>query len=206
MPVVFEPTDVLHLNRYGKFTTWRYPGFIISASNAITISADDTNKWTEPLGKTPHATDYLELRPHMGIEKWGCVVERFNWGYTSVPDLVYYEIWNYGRVVPSLTEGFHCCGKIGLANQDNRSTHPVAGEKLELKVWNCSGDAPRDVWVEFSAWLYWFPLDNLPVLFEISDISLMQEMNQKHQAVVNELIKLRSAIEAKPEFLAALGR
>jgi len=198
MPVVFEPTDAFHLDRYGYFTTWRYPGFMISAANAITITSKETDNWTLPLGVTPHAKNSLPLRPYRGIEEWGAVVERFSWGQTSAPDLVYYEIWTYGKVIPSFTEGYQCGAKIGATNIDDNRSHPVAAEKLELRVWNCSQPYPRNVWVEFAVWLYRFPMENLQTLLEISNISLMQEMNQKHQAVINELVKLREAIEGKP--------
>jgi len=202
MPVVFEPTDVLHLDRYGQFRMWRYPGFMIPADKAVSITADDTNKWTEPFRGAPyHAKDHFPIRPHLGIEQWGAIIERFNWGQTSVPDMVYYELYTFGKVLPVLIEGYYCGTKIGMADIENRSTHPVAAEKLELRFWNCSADAPRNVWIEVAVWLYWFPMENLPILLEISDISLMQEMNQRHSAVLNELIKLRQLVERSPELL-----
>lgn len=198
MPVVFEPTDILYLNCYGKFTRWRYPGFVIPAANAVSITTTETNKWTEPFkGPTCYAADFFPVRPHLGIEKWGVIVEGFHWGATSTPDLVYYEIYAYGKVLPLLYEGFYCCGKIGYGDLENPSTHPTAAQKIELRFWNCSSPYPRNVWAEFACWLYWFPMENLQALLDIADITIAQEMNRRHLSILVELTRLRMLTENK---------
>jgi len=126
MPVVFRPADVLELNKYGIFTKWRLPGVEIPASEAVSITAEQTNTWRDPFqGADPYYDLEFPIRQWRGIDKWGIIIERFNWGRTSRPDKVYYEIWNYGKLVmPQEQEGFHCCGKIGSSDIDNRCVPP----------------------------------------------------------------------------------
>jgi len=126
MPVVFRPADVLELNKYGIFTKWRLPGVEIPASAAVSITAAQTNTWRDPFeGEDPYYDLEFPIREWRGIDKWGIIIERFNWGKTSRPDKVYYEIWNYGKLVmPQEQEGFHCCGKIGTSDEDNRCVPP----------------------------------------------------------------------------------
>lgn len=195
MPVSFEVPDIIELNKYGWFTKWRMPGITIPASAAVSISADDTGSWLNPFTRVaPYVAGDFSLRGHRGIDKWGLIIERFNWGETSRPDKVYYEIWNYGVLVkPQEQEGFHCCGKIGFADVDNRSTHPTAVEKLVLKLWNCSSPA-EDVWVEFAIWYYLFPLDNLEKIAalnaDLNTVKMVESLNRVEEKLDTLAAKL----------------
>ena len=190
MPVVFRPADVLELNKYGIFTKWRLPGVEIPASAAVSITAAQTNTWRDPFqGEDPYYDLEFPIRQWRGIDKWGMLIERFNWGKTSRPDKVYYEIWNYGKLImPQEQESFHCCGVIGTSDEDNRSTHPAAAEKLKLKLWNCS-DPPEDVYIEFTMWYYVFPLEHLDEVMAMSYESFFGMLHDDLNAILSELRK-----------------
>lgn len=183
MPVTFRPEDVLELNRWGIFTKWRPPGMTIPAAQAITITAGETSSWTAP---------YTVIAPAInGVfpiqAGWGAIIERFNWGHTSKPDKVFYEIHNYGRLIsPQEQEGYHCGGPVGYADEDNRSTHPAATEKLELKLWNISSP-PEDVWIEFATWYYTFPLIHLDKILAMSFNSLFGVIGDRLDVIAAQL-------------------
>lgn len=208
MPVVFRPSDVLILNKYGTFTTFHLPGQTILAASAVSL-ADIIAKTASPrglpfqgpYGPAPAATHVVPLEPG-----YASIIERFNWGETSSPDKVYYEIHNWGKIVaPLQQEGFHCGGSIGEANRDNRSTHPTASERLELRVWNCTGDlAPtEDVWYEFAVWYYIFELIYLPEILSLSYDALFDRQNKLLEGILHQLVELNTLLQQGAPLLAS---
>lgn len=202
MPVTFRPEDVLSLNRWGTFTTFHLPGQTIAAGSAISL-ADIVAKtlsarglpFQKPYGVNPAAIHEIPLEPG-----YACIIERFNFGDTSRPDKVYYEIHNWGRVVtPQAQEGWHCGGTIGEANIDNRSTHPSAAERLELRVWNCTADAgAEDVWYEFAAWFYIFELVHLPEILSLSFDALFDRQNEVLERICQQLKEMNEYLKRLP--------
>lgn len=198
MPVTFRPSDVLSLNRYGTFTKFRLPGQTILAASAVnlaTIAAATADDRGVPFQKPFDPT--LANIHTVGIPSgWAVIIERFNWGGTSRPDEVYYEIHNWGATVsPQAQEGFHCGGPIGQADVDNRSTHPSASERLDLKVWNCTGGAPVDVWYEFAVWYYMFDLKYLGEITALSFDALFDRQNEKLEEIVRQLKEMNQLLK-----------
>lgn len=202
MPVTFRPSDVLSLNRWGTFTKFRLPGQTILAGKAVslndiiakTLSARGL-PFQKPYGVAPAAAHEIPLEPG-----YACIIERFNWGDTSAPDKVYYEIHNWGRVVvPQMQEGFHCGGSIGRADTDNRSTHPTASEHLELKMWNCTLDVgAEDVYYEFAVWFYVFELVYLPEILSLSFDALFDRQNEVLEAICQQLKEMNEHLRRIP--------
>lgn len=201
-PVTFRPSDILTLNMYGTFTKFRLPGQTILAASAVSLT-DIINKtvsarglpFQKPYGVAPAATHEIPLDPG-----YACIIERFNWGDTSAPDKVYYEIHNWGKVVvPQMQEGFHCGGSIGRADTDNRSTHPTASEHLELKIWNCTADlaVPEDVYYEFAVWYYLFELVYLPEIMSLSFDALFDRQNDMLEAIYRQLESINLALRER---------
>lgn len=190
MPVSFRPSEALALDKYGIFTKWRHPGFTIPAANAVSITAQNTGKYRAPHTVHPAYVTYDWDIP----SQWGLIVERFNWGETSIPDKLYYEIWNWGVFLrPQEQEGYHCGGKVGYADRDNRSTHPAASKKLQVRFWNCSSPA-EDIWVEFCMWYYTFPLANLDKILDMSFESLFDMLFDKLDKLNANIEKLTDVV------------
>jgi len=142
MPVTFSVGEVLELIKYGKFTLLGLYG---------EIPAEDATPITSiPMTKPPAVEAVYHIKPG-----WLVVTERYNWGETSRPNKVYYEIWNDPGPLEVISEnqGFYCGGKIRESNIDNRSTHILSGGKVHIKLWNCS-DPPEDVVYSFTVWYY----------------------------------------------------
>jgi len=168
MPVTFRPSEVLELAKYGYFTQQRVWGQSIALAKAVSIAASDIY---DPEGVPRPYTKAAPAGEHIiNIKKgWGMIIELFDWGDTSRPDKVYYEIWHEGPlVIPQAVEGFHCGAFIGEANLENVSTHPVMANRLILKVWNATGASPEDVWYEFRTAYYTF---NRRFYYEVYNLS-----------------------------------
>jgi len=162
MPIDFAPQECFELLRYGKFTLLHISGEI-PASESTDITERPMPRGSE------------SVRAHYPLmEDWGMLTERFNWGGTSRPDKVYYELWSKGMpeelevaspVYGELTD-FYCGAKIRDSNVENRSTHIVASESVDVKLWNCS-DPAEDVDWDFTVWYYMYHLDYFDEVLEI---------------------------------------
>ena len=109
MPIEFSVGEALKLLQYGKFTLLSIHGEI-AAKDAVTI--DKT-----PFTANPPTVDAVyDIR-----DDWYVLTERFNWGDTSRPNKVYYELWNDpGELeLPEWNVGFYCGSKIRESNIDN---------------------------------------------------------------------------------------
>lgn len=173
------------------------PGGSIPAAKNIAISdiiaASET--FAHECNLTPHATLTLPVP-----KNWGMVIERFNWGETSRPNKLYYEIWNWGTVIsPQQQEGFHCGSMILDANLDNRSTHPVASNKCEVRLWNCSSPAV-DVWYEVAIWFYKFPMVHLDKIMAMSLYELLGDIDSKFDTLASKLDTLNERLRV-PELV-----
>jgi len=156
MPVDFTPSEVLEYLRFGKFTVLTLSGEI-PASEAVEIT------------QTPMPVSSASVNAQYGVRVgWAVLTERYDWGDTSRPDQVYYELWNTGvpeglkpkKKVARFLSGYYIGGKIKAADRDNRCTHITASETVTVKLWNCS-DPPKDVWYELAVWFYTFPQEYL---------------------------------------------
>ena len=142
MPIEFGVGEAIELLRYGKFTLLSLAG-TIPAAEAVEITET-------PSVKPPAVEAVYHIIPH-----WLVVTERFNWGETSRPDKVYYELWQYGKIIPTAyEEGFYCGSMIRGSNVDNVCTHIFAAERIHVKLWNATGLSPADVYYDFTVWYY----------------------------------------------------
>jgi len=153
MPIDFTPGECLELLKYGKFTLLHISG---------EISSEDAG----PITQQPMPRGSEDVKAHYPLlEEWAMLTERFNWGGTSRPNKVYYELWSEGLPEDLETEikhdvadklsGYYCGAKITDSNVENRSTHIVASESVDVKLWNCS-DPAEDVNWDFTVWYYMF--------------------------------------------------
>jgi len=143
MPIYFGVGEAIELLDYGKFTLLSVYGEI-DKTDAVKITA------TPEVATDPAVTAVYHIK-----RDWAVLTERFNWGSTSIPNKVYYELWAHpGLLVrPAWNVGFYCGSKIRESNIDNRCTHIFAGEKIEIKLWNCS-DPAIDVTYDFTVWYF----------------------------------------------------
>lgn len=153
---------------------------IISAADATTIP------------KTPMPEDSEAVKATYEIKDgWGVLTERFNWGATSRPDKVYYELWQEGQPMPDYIEmpmwrhGFYCGSKIRESNIDNVCTHIFAADRIHVKLWNCS-DPAEDVYYDFCVWYYTFAEEYAEEVLEIlmKDIRLLERIHDLLRAEV----------------------
>lgn len=208
MPVVFRVPGVLELNKYGVFTTVAIPGGSISKTQSVSISDILARTGlTKGYGITPHATIRLDIKnfePKVK-EGWGAVIERFNWGASSRPNKLYYEIWNYGMLTPEMMqEGYHCGSFITEANVDNTCTHPAASNRLDVKLWNCS-DPAQDVYYEFAGWFYKFDMQYLDSVVEKSFASLFTQLSDDIDAAIKIMTLQSAGLLSHAELLDLLG-
>jgi len=156
MPIDFTPGECLELLRYGKFTLLHISG---------EISSEDAG----PITQQPMPRGSEDVKAHYPLlEEWGMLTERFNWGSTSRPNKVYYELWSEGlpdeleaevkHDVAEKLSGYYCGAKITDSNVENRSTHIVASKSVDVKLWNCS-DPAEDVDYDFTVWYYMYRLE-----------------------------------------------
>jgi len=156
MPIDFTPGECLELLKYGKFTLLHISG---------EISSEDAG----PITQQPMPRGSEDVKAHYPLlEEWGMLTERFNWGGTSRPNKVYYELWSEGlpedlevevkHNVARKLSGYYCGAKITDSNVENRSTHIVASESVDVKLWNCS-DPAEDVNWDFTVWYYMYRLE-----------------------------------------------
>lgn len=206
MPVTFRPPDVMELDKYGKFIAVSLPSMTIAAADAVSITAADAGGWLGSCGLDP------TIRVQLPISKgWGAVIERFNFGDTSRPDKVFYEIWvDPGPLAEYVTwereeevEGwyFHCCGIITNANVDNRSTHPSSAAQLDLKLWNRTaspGMVAEDVTIEFAVWFYKFKLEYLEKIQAMSFANLFGNLSDKLDEVVRQYKEMNELLREAP--------
>jgi len=154
MPIQFDPGKALELLRYGKFTLLHF---------SLEIPSTEAVEVTGPYPFTeypPAAEPVYHITPGYRV-----LTERFNWGGTSRPNKVYYELHQFGRPfppeieAPEYAQGYYCGAKITDSNVENRCTHIFASKNIHVKLWNCTGASPEDVWVDFTVWYYTFHED-----------------------------------------------
>ena len=201
MPVTFQIPNVLTLNKWGKFISISPPGFTIPAANAVSVEAADTGGWLAPYNRN------LGLYVPLAIpipERWAVVVERFNWGCSDNDGRIFYEVWQEpGALAPyMIEEKFHCCSVVTVANQDNRSTHPSAGTKIEFRIWNRSASAgfpaPVDAYVEFAGWVYIFRLEFLDEILKTSKEAGYKRLEKYSNDIMGALGALKGAPPPMP--------
>lgn len=148
MPIQFDVGEAIELLKYGKFTLLSLYGTI--------DSADATTITKTPMDVAPAVETIYDIR-----DDWRVITERFNWGETSRPNKVYYELWNDPGELKTIAEnmGFYCGSKIREANIDNICTHILSGGKIHVKLWNCSSPA-QDVDYDFTVWYYTYMKEN----------------------------------------------
>jgi len=141
MTITFGFGEAIELLKYGKFTLLSLYG---------EIPKEDAVKITSiPMTEPPAVETVYGVK-----EGWVILTERYNWGSTSRPNKVYYELWNEPagilKKIPMTMEnvGFYCGAKIRESNIENRCTHLLCAGKIHLKLWNCS-DPPEDVVYDF---------------------------------------------------------
>lgn len=179
MPIDFTPGECLELLKYGKFTLLHISG---------EISSEDAG----PITQQPMPRGSEDVKAHYPLlEEWGMLTERFNWGSTSRPNKVYYELWSEGLPEELETEvkhdvaeklsGYYCGAKITDSNIENRSTHIVASESVDVKLWNCS-DPAEDVDYDFTVWYYMYRLEYFDEV-----LAILRRRSRLLQQVVNLL-------------------
>lgn len=185
-PVVFTPSEVLEYLRLGKFTVFTFSGEI-PASESVEIT------------QTPMPINSESVASQYGIRVgWAILMERYDWGETSRPDEVYYELWNTGipeglkpkKKVARFLSGYSVGGKIKSADRDSRNTHIIASETMTVKLWNCS-DPPKDVWYEFAGWLYTFPQEYL------IDVLGIYRHHEKRNELLESILKKLGPAEGR---------
>jgi len=190
LPVEFSVGEAITLLEHGKFTLLSFDGSIPSAK-ATTIFSTPM-----PVNSEAVKTVYeIAKRPD-----WGVLTERFNWGETSRPGKVYYELWSWGKpfgIPTPYGEGFYSGSKIKASQIDNISPHIFAANSIEVKLWNCSSPAEA-VYYEFTVWYYTYLLERHEKVMEI----LLKTPNTL-EAILGELQNLSKVLMA-PE-LARLG-
>jgi len=146
MTITFGFGEAIELLKYGKFTLLSLYG---------EISKEDAVKITSiPMTEPPAVEAVYGVK-----EGWVVLTERYNFGSSSRPNKVYYEIWNepgeIRKKIPMTIEniGFYCGAKIRESNIENRCTHILCGGEIHVKFWNCS-DPPEDVVYDFACWYY----------------------------------------------------
>jgi hypothetical protein len=147
VPIDFTVGEAIKLLEYGKFTLLTLSG-VIPASEAVEITET-------PSLKPPAVEAVYHIEPG-----WVVLTERFNWGETSRPDKVYYELWQYGKVFKTAyPEGFYCGGFVRGSNVENVCTHIFASERIHVKLWNATGRRPEDVYFDFTVWYYTYRVE-----------------------------------------------
>lgn len=145
MPIEFGVGEVIELLKCGKFT-------LLSLSGSIPlVEAVEIVSTPMPASVPPSVDAIYSIEPGFIV-----LTERFNWGDTSKPEKVYYELWQYGGgkyIKTPYPEGFYCGSKIRTSNIDNVCTHICAGERIHVKLWNCSSPA-EDVDYDFTVWYF----------------------------------------------------
>ena len=146
-------------------------------------------------------------------EGWSVLTERFNWGGTSRPNKVYYELHQFGNPfpigevhAPEYYEGYYCGGKIKDSNVDNRCTHIYAADSIHVKLWNCTGASPEDVWVDFTVWYYTFKEDYTKEVYDIlqKDWRLFEDIKRLLQIKCLEEFQQIEVEELSPKVRRAL--
>jgi len=152
MPITFGFGEAMELLQYGKFTVLSLYGEI--------AKEDATEITSIPMTEPPAVEAVFTVK-----EGWVILTERYNFGETSRPDKVYYELWNEPgqailKKIPMRQEniGFYCGAKIREANVENHCTHLLCGGKIRAKFWNCS-DPPEDVVYSLSVWYYTYRIE-----------------------------------------------
>ena len=151
MPITFGFGEAIELLQYGKFTLFSLYGEI-AKEDAVTITSI-------PMTEPPAVEAVYGIK-----DGWAIITERFNFGATSRPNKVYYELWNVPGAIQkkiSLREeniGFYCGAKIRESNIENHCTHLLCGGEIHIKFWNCS-DPPEDVIYDFACWFFTYRLE-----------------------------------------------
>ena len=148
MPIEFGVGEAIELLKCGKFTLLSLSG-TIPAAEAVDIVSTPM-----PRAVPPSVEAIYHIEPGFVV-----LTERFNWGETTRPDKVYYELWQYGGgryFKTPYAEGFYCGSKIRGSNVDNVCTHIFAGERIHVRLWNCSSPA-EDVYYDFTVWYFTYP-------------------------------------------------
>lgn len=162
MPLTFSFGEAAQLVRYGKFTVLHF-SLDIPASEAVVISPP------YPFFKSRPAVEAVyEIRYSYVV-----FTERYNFGDTSRPDKVYYELHQFGwpfpkgMSVPEYREGYYCGNRINLSNLENHCTHIFSGRDIHIKLWNATGNAPEDVYFDISVWYYAFHKKYVEKVYDI---------------------------------------
>ena len=170
--VVTRIPDALELMQYGYFYPWKYPRITIDAADAITITAAQTDMYFDRYTATA-ATESVtvDLADIPGSHDWCALLYHYDFGVTSQPDKVYYQIIEYGNVLPqqfktSFVAGGYAC------DMEYQAILPPFNDKVTFEFWNVS-DPAEDVWAEVRAIFYLFPYENLDKILALSLSSLL---------------------------------
>ncbi len=149
--LTFTAGECLDMIRYGKFTLLTF-SVQIPKEEAVTIVPP------YPYFLTPAAVEArYSLRTNYLV-----ITSSYNWGNTSRPNKVYYEIHQFGwpfpagisrMAAPEYKEGFLCGTHIKECDIDNQS-HLFCAEDFRVLLWNATGEEPEDIYVEFAIWFY----------------------------------------------------
>jgi len=173
MPITLTASEAIELLKYGKYSLLSLSG-TIPASEAVNITET-------PSLKPPSVSAVYSIKPG-----WAILSERLNWGQTSRPDKVYYELWQYGKPIPTpYAEGFYCGNYVKGSNLDDVNVHLYASEKIIVKLWNATGASPEDVYYDLTIWYYTYDLTYQKEVMAILDRtpSLLSEILEAIKAI-----------------------
>jgi hypothetical protein len=108
---------------------------------------------------------------------WAILLNSFDFGDSSRPGKIYYEIYIKGNPYNELTlpapaapvyrDGFYLSSFILVSNLQNVATNLFVDEELTFKVWNSTGGAdPEDVYLETTFHYFAIPFEYLEQVYK----------------------------------------
>ncbi len=176
MSIAFPLDNAIEAMRYVKPTFFSFQ-LDIPAEEAETIEGPFPYFKSEPAVQVTFTATW----------NWSIMLGSFNWGDTSRPGKVYYEIHIFGDpydeldlpvpVAPVFREGFFNNAFVLRSNIENPAPHIFVDDRIEFKIWNATGSDPEDVYVECTFWYFAIRNEYLEKVYEpyVRDTKLLSD-------------------------------
>lgn len=106
---------------------------------------------------------------------WAILLNSFDFGDSSRPGKIYYEIYVKGNpydeltlpapIAPIYRDGFFLNAFILVSNLQNNATNIFVNKELTFKVWNSTGASPEDVYLETTFHYFAIPFEYLESVY-----------------------------------------
>ena len=106
---------------------------------------------------------------------WSILLSTFDFGDSSRPGKIYYEIHVKGNPYDELTlpapaapvyrDGYYLSSFILVSNLQNSATNLFVDDELTFKVWNSTGSSPEDVYLETTFHYLAIPFEYLEAVY-----------------------------------------